>query len=207
MGPELFDPEIPGHRPTKHSDCYALGMVIYEVLSGHVPFYQLPNRVVSGKILMGGHPERPQGTEGKWFTDEIWGILGSCWMTRPESRPTIEDVLQCLEKVRKSWKPPASRSFAVLPTANPPTQELSDIVSVEIVDARCASRSSQQPEKLEREESVGVINQVSYPPRINGCIIDVDATMLGSGRSPTPANSPYFTWLVRFSFITTRLSA
>ena len=37
MSPELLDPErfgIPeseGNRPTRQSDCYALGMVIYEV--------------------------------------------------------------------------------------------------------------------------------------------------------------------------------
>jgi serine/threonine protein kinase len=34
MSPELLDPElfgVQGDRPTKQSDCYALGMVIYEV--------------------------------------------------------------------------------------------------------------------------------------------------------------------------------
>ena len=34
MSPELFDPKrfkLPRARPTKESDCYALGMVIYEV--------------------------------------------------------------------------------------------------------------------------------------------------------------------------------
>ena len=34
MGPELFDPKqfnLPRARLTKESDCYALGMVIYEV--------------------------------------------------------------------------------------------------------------------------------------------------------------------------------
>jgi serine/threonine protein kinase len=34
MSPELVDPElfgVQGDRPTKQSDCYALGMVIYEV--------------------------------------------------------------------------------------------------------------------------------------------------------------------------------
>ena len=39
--PELFDPEKFGlreRRPTKESDCYALGMVIYELLSGQKPF-------------------------------------------------------------------------------------------------------------------------------------------------------------------------
>ena len=34
MSPELLDPEMFGldnNRPTKQSDCYALGMVVYEV--------------------------------------------------------------------------------------------------------------------------------------------------------------------------------
>jgi hypothetical protein len=34
MSPELLDPEmfeVQGDRPTRQSDCYALGMVIYEV--------------------------------------------------------------------------------------------------------------------------------------------------------------------------------
>ena len=34
MGPELLDPERLGTcdgRPTKQSDCYVLGMVVYEV--------------------------------------------------------------------------------------------------------------------------------------------------------------------------------
>ena len=34
MSPELLDPDrygLPDSRPTKQSDCYALGMVVYEV--------------------------------------------------------------------------------------------------------------------------------------------------------------------------------
>ena len=41
MSPELLDPGKFGLKdgcPTKESDCYALGMVIYEVLSGQAPF-------------------------------------------------------------------------------------------------------------------------------------------------------------------------
>jgi len=37
MSPELLDPEqfgISDGRPTKQSDCYALGMVVYEVREG-----------------------------------------------------------------------------------------------------------------------------------------------------------------------------
>jgi len=166
MGPELFDPETQDHRPTKLSDCYALGMVVYEVLSGHLPFYQLPNRVISGKILRGDRPERPQGEDGVWFTDEVWEVLGSCWMTQPEGRPSIEVVLQCLEGAPKSWKPSSYQS-SVLSATNSLTQELSDIVTVESMDVCDASPSSQPLEMLDREEPARAVNQVSYPPRIN----------------------------------------
>jgi hypothetical protein len=44
MSPELLDPELfnipqsEGDRPTRQSDCYALGMVIYEVRVRTSPF-------------------------------------------------------------------------------------------------------------------------------------------------------------------------
>ena len=207
MSPELFDPEIEDHRPTKYSDCYALGMVIYEVLSGHIPFYQLANRAISGKILRGDRPERPQGAEGVWFTDEVWGVLGSCWTTQPESRPSIEDVFQYLGKASRSWKPPSPRLLAALSTANPLTQGLSDIITVESADASDASPSSQPSKKPDREESAGIVNQVSYPPCVSRRIMDVDATTLGSGSSPKPTNFANFVWLVSFGSGTTRLFA
>ena len=108
MSPELLDPETQVHQRTGYSDCYALGMVIYEVLSGHKPFYQYMNFVVSGKVAKGERPERPQGLEGVlWFTDDIWEVLERCWASLPLDRPSIKDVLKCLEKAASSWTPPS----------------------------------------------------------------------------------------------------
>ena len=108
MSPELFDPEgfgLKDSRPTDHSDCYALGMVIYEVLSERVPFFR-HRGFVALKIAKGERPERPQGVYGAWFTD-VWGILEGCWRPIPADRPRINDVLQCLERVSRSWTPPS----------------------------------------------------------------------------------------------------
>ena len=100
MSPELLDPQSFGlekSRPTRESDCYALGMVIYEVLSGCVPFDTHNSFVVLHKILDGGHPERPQGEAGRWITDDIWDIVQLCWKPVPSERVGAKGVLLCLE--------------------------------------------------------------------------------------------------------------
>ena len=101
MSPELFDPEkfgLDDSRLTKYSDCYALGMLIYEVLSGQVPFSQYPSTAASAKVLKGERPGRPQAAEGTLFTDDIWRILERCWAPELGDRPSTEHVLQFWRK-------------------------------------------------------------------------------------------------------------
>ena len=108
MSPELLHPERFGGdgRPTRSSDCYALGMTVYEVLTGKIPFSQYKNDYAAvGMVLEGKRPELPQGAVGEWFTDDVWGILGRCWEAKPNDRPSIEDLLQCLDEASTSWTP------------------------------------------------------------------------------------------------------
>ena len=106
MSPELLNPaELESGRPTKESDCYALGMVILEVLTGKVPFSHCGHLAVMGRIINGKHPNRPKGPEAVWFTDDLWAMLKQCWLHKPEQRPTIEGVLECLEQGLATWEP------------------------------------------------------------------------------------------------------
>lgn len=96
MSPELIDPKRFGlmrSRPTTFSDCYALGMVIYETISGHVPFHQEEGPAAIVRNATGAHPLR-----GVRFANGLWEMLEKCWKFQPRDRPCIEDVLQCLKE-------------------------------------------------------------------------------------------------------------
>ena len=118
ISPELLAPQKFGSvesRPTKESDCYALGMVILEVLTGQAPFARNGSWVtVMRKVLNGERPERPKEV---WFTDDLWGTLEQCWSPHPETRPTVKAILECLERVSlaittDSWQRLVSHSFS-----------------------------------------------------------------------------------------------
>lgn len=103
MSPELIDPQRFGfqkRRPTISSDCYALGMVIYETISGNLPFHKHTDPTVIVKVLEGGRPLR-----GVRFTNSLWKMLELCWASQANDRPSIEGVLQCLEMVSNLSEP------------------------------------------------------------------------------------------------------
>jgi len=104
MSPELIAPERFGFensRPTRASDCYALGMVIYETISGKLPFHKYTHQTVILKVLAGERPLR-----GVEFAGGLWKMLEQCWASRPKNRPSIEDVLYCLEMPSNLLEPP-----------------------------------------------------------------------------------------------------
>ena len=135
MSPELFHQEdfgLKDSRRTKYSDCYALGMVIYEVLSGQVPFSRYHSSIaVTLKVVGGERPERPEGAEGKWFTDVVWGILEHCWAPEWDDRPSIEDVLKILEEASMFWTPISPRVVEGLSAMDSPICSHSDLSTEE----------------------------------------------------------------------------
>ena len=127
MSPELLDPERFGvsyDRPTKQSDCYALGMAVYEVrtnvtvithavvkltvrqvLSGNKPYWRITNEGgVMSAITEGYRPKKPDGAENIGFTNELWEIVRQCWLEDASARPDVRTVLNHLNHATWSWE-------------------------------------------------------------------------------------------------------
>lgn len=105
MSPELISQGESGSFLTKSSDCYALGMVIYETISGKLPFHEHATPAILVKVVRGERPSR-----GVMFTDRLWKILEWCWAPQPGDRPSIEEAIRCLEVVANSPGQPSPGS-------------------------------------------------------------------------------------------------
>jgi serine/threonine protein kinase len=120
MSPELIPPEwFTSPKPlstSMASDCYALGIVIYEVLSRRRLFFG-PGRpaIIASMIRDGKRPGRPRGKDGELFTDSIWEILKLCWKHQPHDRISAKAVLLGLEG-NPSTSRPSSTADGVVET-------------------------------------------------------------------------------------------
>lgn len=73
---------------TTHSDIYAFGMLIYEVITSAAPWNDVSVHDISAKVLRG---QRPTRTE--LFSDNLWNLCEECWAQDPFARPDISKVL------------------------------------------------------------------------------------------------------------------
>ena len=84
---ELLD-KSKNQKFTKESDIYSYGMVLYEILTGNVPFQNFSSSIILKKKILQGH--RPQIYS---IYREFWPILTACWNPNPKKRPTAEEIV------------------------------------------------------------------------------------------------------------------
>ncbi|KLO17168.1 kinase-like protein [Schizopora paradoxa] len=91
---ELFgySEESESNIATEKSDVWALGMVIYELLTRKLPYHALVSDVqVIGAIMSGKLPNPPSPPVSA-IEQNLWAVCKNCWLREPGLRPSASTI-------------------------------------------------------------------------------------------------------------------
>ncbi|GAB1524843.1 hypothetical protein RhiTH_007999 [Rhizoctonia solani] len=96
--PEIIQEES---KPTHASDVYALGMIVFEVISREMPYAGAKDSAIVFKVVGGVKPTRPEAHIPKGIepADRLWSMLNSCWANEPQERPNAFEVKNLMAKI------------------------------------------------------------------------------------------------------------
>ncbi|KAG5192393.1 kinase-like domain-containing protein [Tribonema minus] len=104
MAPEA----LPTPQYTTAADIYSLGMIIYEIVFGKVPFDECRNH--DELVASLARQQRPaqanprewantQRTDTRFFSNDVFKLMMQCWAESISERPSIDDVLTTLRSI------------------------------------------------------------------------------------------------------------
>ena len=76
--------------------------------------------------LRGDRPGKPPGAKSLGFSDELWGLVQSCWSEITSTRPTALQLLDCLSLASPTWAPPAVYPVIVVDASSTAYSESTD---------------------------------------------------------------------------------
>jgi serine/threonine protein kinase len=113
--PHYMSPEQSRGKPVdQRTDVYSLGVILYEMLSGRVPFEgDTPLTILSGHVHGDVRPLRGQDSPARGVSAELEAVVLKCLAKRPEARyPSMRALSADLELVEQGKLPEALRERA-----------------------------------------------------------------------------------------------
>jgi len=146
MAPELF--EGSSHASTA-SDIYALGMVLYEIVTTQIPWPNDRDPAIIAMIIRGKRPPLPEGEDdADDIPADLRSLIQSCWHEEASERPNALQVIATLKKIRthvqatqQTLPSPISAFTPTAPVTPHPTLEV-NVANAETVQSQSSSSRS-----------------------------------------------------------------
>ena len=75
-----------------------------QVLCGHHPYVEIQSDLlVVNAVMEGVRPEKPEEVARLGFNPNLWEIVEQCWLEDHNARPSVEDILSCLNDAAVLW--------------------------------------------------------------------------------------------------------
>jgi hypothetical protein len=97
----------------KKSDIYSLGVLLWEITSGYPPFLNIPNHILSVKIVNGFREEPITNTPLAYES-----LYEKCWDDDPNLRPTIDEVFDILKEISLQFNNNNENNSTIMENSN-----------------------------------------------------------------------------------------
>merc|ERR1712178_555609 len=99
MAPEVMSGKHGQAMYSYKVDVYSFAMVMYEVLTRELPFFDVPNVSAFDLLNMVAAGDRPRVPYGSEPPDGFVALMESCWLATPHDRPDFTQILSSLQRL------------------------------------------------------------------------------------------------------------
>jgi serine/threonine protein kinase len=144
MAPEICQ----NGKPSKKSDIYSFGMILWEIMAGKAPYENKRNTMSILMDVSNGKRE----TIPSNCPAEIAHLIQQCWSQDPSERPDVDVIIATLNQIQKKLKPEAPKFYKpTLPKEM--TNPLSASKSATMVVARPLKATESSPDVIPMSEN------------------------------------------------------
>jgi serine/threonine protein kinase len=93
MAPEMLEE---GTEYSEKVDVYSYGILLYEIFTRHLPYYEIEKRFEVVPRVLEGY--RPTFSEEEIPYKSLRTLMQSCWNKSPKKRPTFSAILEKLNQ-------------------------------------------------------------------------------------------------------------